>query len=125
MKKMTLALAAAGAIAGSAIFVPSIAVAQARPAAAAERQYKLSKAEQAAIGPLMAANLAADTARKAGQSPDWGQVRALLPAAKAAAKGDDARYLIARIELSLALGANDTAAQERALTTLLASKSTT
>ncbi len=86
-----------------------------------ERRYSLSRAEQAAINPLIQANA---VAAAAGQGADWAPVRALLPAAQAAAQGNDAKYLVARVELSIAVGTNDIGAQERAIATLLASPST-
>lgn len=89
-----------------------------------QRTYNLSRPEQAAFAPLMAANTAANAAVQAGQTPDWAAVTALLPAARAAARSQDALYLVARVQLSVALGTNDIAGQERALVTLLASPAT-
>ena len=88
---------------------------------AAQRRYNLSRAEQAAINPLLAANTAANDA---GQAANWAGVQALLPAAQAAARGADARYLISRVELSIALGTNNLQGQVAALTALLANTST-
>ncbi len=102
---------------------------QPRPAAqpaetaqpAAQRRYNLSRAEQAAINPLLAANIAANNA---GAAANWAGVQALLPAAQAAARGVDARYLIARVQLSIAIGTNSLEGQEAALTALIANTST-
>lgn len=94
------------------------APAQAGQPAQAQRSFNLSRAEQAAMAPLLAAVDAAVA------SKDWAPVRALLPAAQAAAKGDDARYLLARVQYQMAAGANDVDGQERAANALLANKAT-
>ncbi|MGX7953073.1 tetratricopeptide repeat protein [Tsuneonella sp. HG249] len=120
-RKIALALAT---MVGGSVAVTALPVAAQTAAPAPQRSFNLSKAEKKAIDPLLTANTAADTARKAGQTPDWAAVRALLPAAEAAANSNDARYLLGRVQLSLALGANDLAAQERVLTALLANAST-
>lgn len=91
---------------------------------AAQRRYNLSRAEQTALNPLLAANTAAIDAQAAGQTANWAGVQALLPAAQAAARGVDARYLIARVQLSIALGTNNLEGQEAALAALLANTST-
>jgi len=88
---------------------------------AAQRRYNLSRAEQAALNPLLAANTAANNA---GAAANWAGVTALLPAAQAAARGADARYLVARVQLSIALGTNNLEGQEAALTALIANTST-
>jgi len=90
----------------------------------AQRRYNLSRAEQNAINPLLAANTAANDAPAAGQTADWAAVQALLPAAKSAARSVDARYLVSRVELSIALGTNNLAGQEAAIAALLANEST-
>jgi hypothetical protein len=115
MKLYSLALASAAV--GTVFTVPAPALAQSQPA---QPQFKLSKAEQAALKPLLDAANAATAARAAGQTPDWAKVRALLPAAQAVARSNDARYLVAKAELSLALAVNDEAAQERLVDVLLA-----
>ena len=86
--------------------------------AAPQRRFNLSRAEQAAIAPLMTASDAAVI------SKDWAPVRTLLPAAEAAARGDDAKYLVARVQYQIAVGTEDRAAQERAGNALLANKLT-
>lgn len=98
--------------------------AQQGQAPAAQRRYNLSRGEQNAINPLLTANTAANNAQTAGQAADWAAVRALLPAAQAAARGADARYLVSRVQLSIALGTNDIAGQEAAIVALLASSAT-
>lgn len=130
---MTLAkraLAAPIITAGLALSAPDAAVAQrapaqpaqpaAQPAQPAQRQYNLSAAERTAIAPLLAAHSAANTAEAAGQTADWAAVQALLPAALAAAQGDDAKYLVARVQLAAALATNDNGQKAAALDTLIA-----
>lgn len=90
----------------------------------AQRRYNLSRGEQNALNPLLAANTAANDAQTAGQTGNWAAVQALLPAAQAAARGDDAKYLVARVQLSIALGTNNLAGQEAAITILLANPTT-
>jgi hypothetical protein len=90
----------------------------AQPGQPAQRRFNLSRAEQAALAPLVAAADAAAT------SKNWAPVQALLPAAQAAAKGDDARYLVARVQYQIAAASNDRDGQERAANALLANKST-
>jgi len=126
MLKFKAVRVAALLIGGSAIIAatPLLAQAPAQGQQPAERKYELSKAEQAALGPLITANNAAAIAAKAGATADWAAVRALLPAALAAAKSPDARYIVARVQFDLALGTNDLAAQEQAIAALLANTAT-
>ena len=127
------------AIAGSALASLSAASAQPAPAAAQpapqpeqaapvaqqpQRQYDLNPAERTALSPLLAAHSAALAANASGQTPDWAAVEALLPAAQAAAQGDDARYLVARIQLALGIHTTNGAAQAGALDALIANPST-
>lgn len=103
---------------------------QAQPAqgqseqAPAQRQFNLSRGEQAAVAPLLTAADAALTAAQQGQAPNWAAVQALLPAAQVAAKGADARYLVARVQYQIASGTNNIAAQEQAANALLANSAT-
>lgn len=90
-----------------------------------ERRYNLSRPEQVALQPLIAANTAANNARTQGQPANWAAVQALLPAAQATAQSNDAKYLVARVQLSVALGTNNIEGQKQALVTLIASPSTT
>ncbi len=125
MKVSKVALAAATLLGGSALLsTPVLAQRQNQQAQAQQPRLNVSRAEQAALNPLIQANAAAGAARQQGQTPDWAAVRALLPAAEAAARGNDAKYLLNRVQLDLALGTNDLAGQERALTALLANPST-
>lgn len=87
----------------------------AQPAQAApqpgQREYNLSRAERAAIGPLQAAVQAQDNAAAA----------AALPAAQAAAQGADARYVVASLQLRLALATQNVPAQAQAIEAMVAS----
>lgn len=120
MKALSAALLSATFAIGPVLVVSAPAAAQSQ-SAAPQPQFKLSKAEQAAIKPLLDATNAAVAARAAGQTPDWTTVRTLLPAAQSAARSNDARYLVAKAELSLAVAANDEVAQDRLIGVLLAS----
>lgn len=98
---------------------------EAAPGAEPQRQYALSRGERTAFAPLLAAYGAANAATAAGQPADWASVRALIPAAQAATQGDDAKYLLARIQLALALESNDVALKTLALDALIANPGTT
>jgi hypothetical protein len=142
MKVSKVALAAATILGGSALLAtPALAQypsqsqnqpqqappqqnQQAQAAQGQQQRFNLSRAEQTALNPLIQANAAAGTARQQGQTPNWSAVQALVPAAEAAARGNDAKYLLARVQLDIALGTNDIAGQERAITALLANPST-
>jgi tetratricopeptide (TPR) repeat protein len=76
-----------------------------------ERQYNLSRGERTAVQPAIIAVNAGDMAAAA----------AALPAADAAARGADAKYVIAQIRLRIGIQTNDTALQSRAIDDLLAS----
>lgn len=135
------ATALASLLTGSALVVATPAMAQgttpaARPGGAQpranaqaaqpaqpapQRRYNLSRAEQAALNPLLAANIAANDA---GAAANWAAVQALVPAAQEAARSADARYLIARVQLSIALGTNNLDGQDAALAALIANTST-
>src|SRR5687767_11465124 len=100
MKVSKVALAAATVLGGSALLAtpafaqyPSQSQPQQQtpprqnqqPAAQAQQpRVNVSRAEQAALTPLIQANAAATAARTAGQTPNWAAVQALLPAAEAA-----------------------------------------
>lgn len=76
-----------------------------------QRQYRLSNEECAAIAPVLTAITA----------QDWATARAAVPAAQAAARSADARYVVAQAMLHIGVGANDTAYQAQAIDALLAS----
>jgi tetratricopeptide (TPR) repeat protein len=112
----TLAIAVSLVVGGAAVGAPALAQknkkGQAAPAAApGERQYKLSKEERAAIAPL----------QQAIQAKDFAQAATLLPAAQAAAKGGDARFILANLQLQVALETKDLAGQAAAIEAMLAS----
>ena len=97
--------------------VSTIAVAkdQQQPAQAAPaREYKLSKAERNAIAPLQTAVTAKDKTA----------ALAALPAARAAAQGPDAQYLVGQLLLRLGLDTSDLALQRQAVDALIATSGT-
>ena len=87
---------------------------QAAPAAAPAKEYKLSKEERAALGPLQEAVNAKNNAA----------ATAALPAAQAASKGADAQYVLGQLMLRLGLDSQNVALQRQAIDVLLASPST-
>ena len=76
-----------------------------------ERQYNVSREERAALQPLLTAVAASD----------WPTARAAIPAAQAAARGADAKYIIGQAMLRIGIGANDRAMQVQAIDALIAS----
>lgn len=124
-------MATLGTLALAAVAVTAQAPAQPAPGAQApaaapepQREYALSRAERAAFAPLLAAYRAAVAAGAAGQPADWAAVQALIPAAQAAARGNDARYLLARIQLALALQSDDAALKTASLDALIGNPAT-
>jgi len=81
------------------------------PAVAGARTYNLSRAERAALQPV----LAAITAR------DWAAATAAMPVAEAAARGADAKYVIGQMRVQIGIGTNDRAVQSRAVDEMIAS----
>jgi hypothetical protein len=75
------------------------------------RNYNLSRQERAAFQPVFAAVAA----------QDWATTATALPAAIAAARGNDAKYLVGQIRLQLGIGTNDRAQQSQAIDEMLAS----
>ncbi|HZF94327.1 MAG TPA: hypothetical protein VEZ20_05565 [Allosphingosinicella sp.] len=96
----------------------------ATPAQPGQPQLTLSNAERAALQPLIVAHSAATSGPEEGRAAAWAQVQALLPAAQAAAQGNDARYLVARVQLAAAFQANDDAQKMAALDALIAAAAT-
>jgi len=119
------ALSAAGAATAQTAAPAAPPVPPPAAAAPAQREYDLSRAERTALAPLLAAHGAANTAIAQGQSADWAAVEALLPAAAAAAQGDDAKYLVARVQLAAALATNNDSLKTVALDALIASPGST
>jgi hypothetical protein len=101
--------AIAALLLGGAAVIPQPAAAQ--PAAQPARQYSLTKEERAAIAPLQAAI----------QARNWPAAAAALPAALAGARGSDARYLVARYQLQMALETRNVAMQGQAIEAMIAS----
>jgi len=81
------------------------------PAAAPQRQYDVSRREQAAMLPAL----------QAAERSDWAAAQAALPAAIEAARGPDAKYVIAQIRLRIGIGLNDRRIQAQAVDELIAS----
>lgn len=88
-----------------------------------QRRMTLSRTEERAIKPLIDASTVALNAQQAGQTPNWAPVRALLPAAQAAARGNDARYLISKVQYLLARADDSIDQQEQVLAAIAANPS--
>jgi len=83
------------------------------PAAPAqpERQYDLSRAERTALAPAL----------QAVGASNWAAAEAALPAADVAARGADAKYVVAQIRLRIGINTNNAPLQARAIDDLIAS----
>ena len=99
MKVSTIALGVAFALAGVSAFPASAQTAE------------LSRAERAAIAPLV----------QAAQSQNWAAVSAALPAARSAASSGFARYLVGAYMHNAGVRQNDLAAQANGIEMMLAS----
>ncbi len=113
MKSISALAIAVSLLAGGAV-VATPAAAQKNKKQAAESQepkLTLSKEERATLVPL----------QTAVQANDMATAATLLPAAQAAAKGADARYVLAGLQLKIATANKDEAAQAAAIEALLAS----
>lgn len=88
-----------------------------QPAAAAQPQggVRVNDREGRALAPLQAA---ANAAQQAGASGDWAAAAALVPAAEGAIQSNEGRYFLNKFKYSIAVGMNNTAGQEAALTAL-------
>ena len=82
-----------------------------QPADPNARQYDLSRAEQQALQPALTA----------AQANDWATATAALPAAQAAARGADAKYLVGQLRLRIGIETNNTQMQAQAVDELIAS----
>lgn len=80
-------------------------------AAQGDRQYRMNAEECQAMAPLLQAIAA----------QDWAAARAALPAAQAAARGADARYVVGQAMLHIGLGADDARLQAQAIDAMIAS----
>jgi tetratricopeptide (TPR) repeat protein len=109
-----VAVAVSLVVGGAAVTSPALAQKK-QDAKAAEtpgaRKFELSKAERAAIVPL----------QEAVQAKDMAKAATLLPAAQAAAKGADARFILSNLQLQIAVETKDEAAQAAAVEAMLAS----
>ena len=108
-----LALTAILALGGVSVVATAPVMAQKKKEAAAPegRKFNLSKEERAAIAALQAAITANDTATAAS----------LIPAAQAAAKGADAKYLVGSMQIRLGLATKDTRLQGQGIDAMIAS----
>jgi tetratricopeptide (TPR) repeat protein len=109
----TFAIALSLLAGGAVLATPAVAQKNKKAAAAEPAGPKLSKEERATLIPL----------QTAVQAKDFATAATLLPAAQAAAKGQDARHIIASLQLQMALGTNDQAGQAAAIEAMLANGS--
>lgn len=80
---------------------------------AQQREFDLSRAERAALAPLY----------EAIEKNDWAAAQAALPAAKAAAQGADAKYIVAQLQFEIAQQTQNEQMQSEAVDAMLASGS--
>ena len=73
--------------------------------------YHLSREEQAALQPVIVAV----------QASNWPAAQAALPAAQAAARGNDAKFLVGQLQVRIGIGTNDTALQSAGVDAMIAS----
>jgi tetratricopeptide (TPR) repeat protein len=78
-----------------------------------QRQYHLSREEQDALQPVLTAV----------QASDWAAAQAALPAAQAAARGNDAKYLVGEFQVRIGVGTNNNQLQSAGVDAMLASGS--
>ncbi|MEA3040390.1 MAG: hypothetical protein QOE79_2903 [Sphingomonadales bacterium] len=78
-----------------------------------ERQYDLSRAERAALSPAI----------QAVHASNWAAAEAALPAAQAAARGADAKYVVGQLQVQIGLGTQNTQLQSAGVDAMLASGS--
>lgn len=83
------------------------------PAAAPERQYTLSRAERAALAPAI----------QAAQASNWPAALTALTAAQAAARGNDAKYIVGQLQVQIGLGTQNVQMQAAGVDAMLASGS--
>lgn len=97
------------------IATPSQAPAQdqAQAPATPQRQYQLSQAERASLGPLLTAVHASN----------WTAAQAALPAAVAAAHGADAKYIVGQVQVQIGLGTQNAQLQATGVDAMIASGS--
>lgn len=95
-----------------AMIAPAAAPATAQPRPAAPAPLTLNNAERAALAPL----------KQAVDAGNWALAASLAPAARAAARTPDSRYVVARLELATAIGSGNRAAQNEAINAVLESR---
>ncbi|MBV9884541.1 MAG: hypothetical protein JO276_16150 [Sphingomonadaceae bacterium] len=76
-----------------------------------QSQYHLSRQEQEALQPV----------NEAVQASNWAAAQAALPAAQAAARGNDAKFLVGRFEVQIGVGLNNTQLQSAGVDAMIAS----
>ena len=103
-----IALGVALVLGGASVVATAPAIAQNQ---APQREFKLSKEERAAFQPV----------QEAVNAKNWSAAAAALPAAQAAARGADARYVVGRFQLEVGLGLNNVQMQAQGIDTLIAS----
>lgn len=81
--------------------------------AAPERQYTLSRAERTAIAPAI----------QAAQASNWPAALTALTAAQAAARGNDAKYIVGQLQVQIGLGTQNTQMQAAGVDAMIASGS--
>ena len=92
-----------------------------------QRQYHLSDRERDALQPVLDAVQAAQTACAATPAPApactaaWAAAQAVLPAAQAAARGNDAKYLVGEYQVRIGIGISDMQLQSAGVDAMLAS----
>lgn len=95
-----------------AALAPASALAQPRPPVAAPVAITLTPAERAALAPL----------HQAVEASNWALASSLVPAARTGARGADARYVLGRLELAVAVGTGNRAAQSAAIDSIMNSR---
>lgn len=76
-----------------------------------QRNYNLSREEQAAIAPAL----------QAAEASDWATAQTALAAAQSVARSADAKYLVGQIRLRIGIGTNNAQVQSQAIDELIAS----
>ena len=76
-----------------------------------QRQYNLSRAERQALAPAITA----------AQASNWAAAQAALPAAQAAARGADAKYIVGQLQVQIGIGTQNTQLQAAGVDAMLAS----
>ena len=78
-----------------------------------QRQFDLSRPERAALAPVI----------QAAQASNWAAAQAALPAAQAAAHGNDAKYIVGQLQVQIGLGTQNTQLQAAGVDAMIASGS--